>query len=41
MDFSYTPEQQQLRKEIIAFSRATLNAGVVERDRQQTFSREL
>jgi hypothetical protein len=41
MDFSYTPEQQQLRKEIIAFSRATLNAGVIERDRQQTFSREL
>jgi hypothetical protein len=41
MDFSYTPEQQQLRKEIIAFARATLNAGVIERDRHQTFSREL
>src|SRR5512147_667788 len=41
MDFSYTPEQEQLRKEIIAFARATLNAGVIERDRQQIFSRDL
>jgi alkylation response protein AidB-like acyl-CoA dehydrogenase len=41
MDFSLTSEQQLLRKEIIAFSRATLNAGVIERDRNQVFSREL
>jgi alkylation response protein AidB-like acyl-CoA dehydrogenase len=41
MDFSYTPEQDHLRKEIVAFARATLNNGVRERDRDQTFSREL
>jgi alkylation response protein AidB-like acyl-CoA dehydrogenase len=41
MDFTYSSEQDLLRREIIAFSRATLNAGVIERDRQQVFSREL
>ena len=41
MNFDYTPEQQLLRREIIAFCRATLNAGVVERDRQQIFARDL
>ena len=41
MDFSYTPEQELLRREIIAFSRASLNAGMIERDRHQTFSRDL
>jgi alkylation response protein AidB-like acyl-CoA dehydrogenase len=41
MDFSYTPDQQTLRKEIIAFSRATLNGGTIERDRRQVFSRDL
>ena len=41
MDFSLTSEQELLRKEIVAFSRGTLNAGVIERDRDQVFSREL
>ena len=41
MNFDYTPEQQLLRREIIAFARATLNAGVIERDRHQVFSRDL
>ena len=41
MDFSYSSEQLLLRKEIIAFARATLNAGVIERDRDSVFSRDL
>ena len=41
MDFTYTPDQQQLRKEIVAFARAKLNAGVIESDREQVFSRDL
>jgi alkylation response protein AidB-like acyl-CoA dehydrogenase len=41
MDFSYTPEQQLLREEIVAFTRATLNAGMIERDRNQVFPRDL
>ena len=41
MDFSYTPEQQVLRETIVAFSRARLNAGMVERDRHQVFPRDL
>jgi alkylation response protein AidB-like acyl-CoA dehydrogenase len=41
MDFSYSPEQAILRNEIIAFARATLNGGMIERDRSQVFSREL
>ena len=41
MDFTYTADQQQLRKEIVAFARAKLNAGVIERDREQVFSRDL
>ena len=41
MDFTYTPEQQALRKEIVAFARGKLNQGVIERDRGQVFSREL
>lgn len=41
MDFSYTPEQQILRKEIGVFARATLNAGMIERDRHQVFPRDL
>ena len=40
MDFTFTPEQDLLRREIIAFCRASLNDGMIERDRQQTFSRE-
>lgn len=41
MEFSYTPEQQLLRRNIVEFSRATLNTGVVERDRLQAFPRDL
>jgi hypothetical protein len=41
MDFSYTPEQQVLRETIVAFSRATLNDGMVERDRNEVFPRDL
>jgi alkylation response protein AidB-like acyl-CoA dehydrogenase len=41
MDFSYTPEQELLRREIVAFARGTLNARVIERDRDQVFSRDL
>jgi alkylation response protein AidB-like acyl-CoA dehydrogenase len=41
MDFSLTPDQQQLRDEIIRFAKRELNAGALERDRDQTFSREL
>lgn len=41
MDFTYTPEQQLLRKEIVAFARAKLNADMIERDRNQVFSRDL
>ena len=41
MDFSLTEDQKQLRREIICFAREELNEGVRERDREQTFSREL
>lgn len=41
MDFSYSAEQELMRREIVAFARATLNAGMIERDRHQVFSREL
>src|SRR5438105_2631302 len=41
MDFSFTADQELLRKEIVAFARATLNEGVIERDRSQTFARHL
>jgi alkylation response protein AidB-like acyl-CoA dehydrogenase len=41
MDFSLTEEQQILRENIIRFAQQTLNDGIVERDREQTFSREL
>lgn len=41
MDFTPTPDQLQLRKEIVAFARARLNADVIERDRGQVFAREL
>lgn len=41
MDFSLTEEQKQLRQQIIRFSQRELNEGVVERDQQQIFSREL
>ena len=41
MDFSLTPEQTMLRNQIDRFAREQLNEGVIERDREQRFSREL
>src|SRR5262245_25558588 len=41
MDFSLTEEQQSLQNNIIRFAQEVLNEGVGERDRQQTFSRDL
>jgi alkylation response protein AidB-like acyl-CoA dehydrogenase len=41
MDFSFTEEQQSLRQNIIRFAQEKLNEAVVERDREQRFSREL
>src|SRR5687768_4054906 len=41
MDFSYSPEQETLRREIIKFARETLSTGVIERDRDQEFPRDL
>ncbi len=41
MDFALTEEQQLLRDNIVRFAREVLNQGVAERDREQTFSREL
>ena len=41
MDFSLTPEQQQLAEATFAFARAELRDDVIARDRDETFSREL
>jgi alkylation response protein AidB-like acyl-CoA dehydrogenase len=41
MDFSLTDEQKLLREEVIRFCRAELNEGVIDRDREQVFSRDL
>jgi alkylation response protein AidB-like acyl-CoA dehydrogenase len=41
MDFSLTEEHVLLRENIVKFSREVLNEGLIERDREQTFSREL
>ena len=41
MDFALTEEQRILRAEIRRFAQEQLNDGVIERDRNQTFSREL
>jgi hypothetical protein len=41
MDFAFTDEQKILRDNIVRFAREVLNKGVAERDREQTFSREL
>jgi alkylation response protein AidB-like acyl-CoA dehydrogenase len=41
MDFSLTEEQRLLRQEIRKFASQELNDGVIERDRDQVFSREL
>ncbi len=41
MDFALTAEQRDLRDNIVRFARGRLNPGVLERDREQVFSREL
>ena len=41
MDFSLTPEQQQLADAVLAFARAELRDDVVARDRDETFARGL
>jgi len=41
MEFSFTEEQKLLRDNIVRFAREVLNPGAAERDRDQTFSREL
>jgi len=41
MDFTFTNEQKLLRDSIVKFARGELNHEVIERDRAQTFSREL
>ena len=39
MDFSFTPEQQALRGEIVKFARKELNADIAARERDQEFPR--
>lgn len=41
MNFTFTQEQQEMRKTIIDFAQRELNPGVMERDRSSVFSREL
>lgn len=41
MDFNLSDEQKLLRDSIVRFARGTLNDGVIERDREQAFPREL
>ena len=41
MDFGYSEEQKALRDSIVRFARAELNRDTVERDREETFSREI
>jgi len=41
IDFSLTDEQKALQEEIIAFAQAHLNEGVLERDREQRFDRQI
>jgi alkylation response protein AidB-like acyl-CoA dehydrogenase len=41
VDFDLTSEQMLLRDEVIRFARQELSPGAAERDREQTFSREL
>jgi alkylation response protein AidB-like acyl-CoA dehydrogenase len=40
MDFSLSPDQETLKRTIIAFAREHLNDGMIARDREQSFSRE-
>lgn len=41
MDFSWSDEQQDFRKEVIRFAKQELADDMIERDRGETFSREL
>jgi alkylation response protein AidB-like acyl-CoA dehydrogenase len=41
MEFSYTPEQDDLRKTITNFAKKELNKNIVERDRNQVFPHDL
>jgi hypothetical protein len=41
MDFSLSPEQRELRDGVVRFAREVLNDGVIERDRNQEFRRDL
>ncbi len=41
MDFSWSDEQKVLREQIVEFAQRELNSGVVERDRQGVFDRDL
>ncbi|MCE9602815.1 MAG: acyl-CoA dehydrogenase family protein [Gemmatimonadetes bacterium] len=41
MDFTFTSEQRQLRDDVSRFAREVLNEGLVERDRTQSFRRDL
>jgi alkylation response protein AidB-like acyl-CoA dehydrogenase len=41
MDFTFTEEQQEIRKTIIDFARRELNSGLRERDRASIFPRDL
>ena len=41
MDFALSADQQELRDAIIKFAKAELNSGIIARDREQAFSREL
>ncbi len=41
MDFSITEEQKGLRDKIVKFTQQELNEGVIARDNDQTFSRDL
>ena len=41
MEFAYSEEQKLLRDSIIRFAQRELNEGIADRDRDQTFSREL
>lgn len=40
MDFSWTDEQRQLRKETIRFAQNKLNGDLIEQDKEQIFDRE-
>jgi hypothetical protein len=41
MDFALSEEQRLLREQIVRFATEELNAGLIERDREQEFPREL